>query len=278
MRAIVDTPGQTSTNWALSETNIGYTAENQANKATTMTGNEASNTLYLSAKAIYDWAVGLFVQKNGAITGATKTKITYDAKGLVTAGADATTADIADSADKRYVTDAEKTKLANTSNTNSGDETLASIGTKMFTATGKTTPVDADGFSIFDSAASNVLKTLTFTNLKAFLKTWIDSLTTTFTNKTIALGNNTVSGTKAQFDTAVTDGNIMYIGDAPTAHNQNLSTITDVTMTVANLNSLDDGVNTALHFHDADRARSAHTGTQASTTISDFTEAAQDAT
>lgn len=84
-----------------------------------MTGNEASNTLYLTAKAIYDWATGLFVQKNGAITGATKTKITYDAKGLVTGGADATTADIADSIDKRYVTDAEKTKLANTSGTNS---------------------------------------------------------------------------------------------------------------------------------------------------------------
>lgn len=92
-----------------------------------MTGNEVSNTLYLSAKAIYDWAVGLFVQKNGAITGATKTKVTYDAKGLVTAGSDATTADIADSADKRYVTDAEKTKLANTSGTNSGNETTSTI-------------------------------------------------------------------------------------------------------------------------------------------------------
>ena len=49
-------------------------------------------------------------------------------------------------------------------------------------------------------------------------------------------------------------------------------------MTVANLNSLDDGVNTALHFHDADRARSVHTGTQLASTISDFTEASQDAT
>lgn len=35
------------------------------------------------------------VDKNAAITGATKTKITYDAKGLVTAGADATGADFA---------------------------------------------------------------------------------------------------------------------------------------------------------------------------------------
>jgi hypothetical protein len=45
---------------------------------------------------------------NAVITGATKTKITYDAKGLVTAGADATTADIADSTNKRYITDAER--------------------------------------------------------------------------------------------------------------------------------------------------------------------------
>lgn len=48
------------------------------------------------------------VAANLAITGATKTKVTYDAKGLVTAGADATTADIADSADKRYVSDIQR--------------------------------------------------------------------------------------------------------------------------------------------------------------------------
>jgi len=34
--------------------------ENSANKATTMTGNEASNVLFLTAKAVYDWAVALF--------------------------------------------------------------------------------------------------------------------------------------------------------------------------------------------------------------------------
>jgi len=61
------------------------------------------------------------VDENSAITGATKTKITYDAKGLVTAGADATTADIADSTNKRYVTDANLTVIQNTSGTNTGD-------------------------------------------------------------------------------------------------------------------------------------------------------------
>jgi len=49
------------------------------------------------------------VVKNTAITGATKTKITYDSKGLVTSGADATTADIADSTNKRYQTDNQRT-------------------------------------------------------------------------------------------------------------------------------------------------------------------------
>lgn len=66
------------------------------------------------------------VDENASITGATKTKITYDAKGLVTAGADATTADIADSSNKRYVTDADLTKLSNLSGTNSGDQNLFS--------------------------------------------------------------------------------------------------------------------------------------------------------
>lgn len=66
-----------------------------------------------------------YVAPNGAITWATKTKITYDAKGLVTAGADATTADIADSTDRRYVTDAQLVVIGNTSWTNTGDQDLS---------------------------------------------------------------------------------------------------------------------------------------------------------
>lgn len=61
------------------------------------------------------------VTGNASITGATKTKITYDSKGLVTSGADATTADIADSLNKRYVTDAQQTIIGNTSGTNTGN-------------------------------------------------------------------------------------------------------------------------------------------------------------
>jgi hypothetical protein len=60
---------------------------------------------------------------NAPITGATKTKITYDTNGLVTSGADATTADISDSLNKRYVTDAQLVVIGNTSGTNTGDQT-----------------------------------------------------------------------------------------------------------------------------------------------------------
>lgn len=62
VRALVDTPGNTQANWAITQNNIGYVAENAANKDTTMSGNESSNIVFLTAKAIYDWAVGIFSQ------------------------------------------------------------------------------------------------------------------------------------------------------------------------------------------------------------------------
>jgi len=104
--ASIDTPWQTAWNWNILNSNISYVPEDVANKATTMTGNTASNTLYLTAKAIYDWVTTLL---------------------------------------------------------------LASL-------TWKTTPVNADWVPIMDSAASNVMKFLSFTNMKAFLKTYFDTL------------------------------------------------------------------------------------------------------
>lgn len=94
-------------------------------------GTWGSITGTLSDQTDLNSALGGKVDKNTAITGATKTKVTYDSKGLVTAGADATTADIADSTDKRYITDAQQTVLTNTSGSNTGDETTSTIKTKL---------------------------------------------------------------------------------------------------------------------------------------------------
>ena len=70
------------------------TKEDSINKSLSIITDSTSNIKYPSVKAVFDWATGLFVVKNTAITGATKTKITYDSKGLVTAGADLTDADL----------------------------------------------------------------------------------------------------------------------------------------------------------------------------------------
>ena len=69
-----------------------------------------------------------YLVPNTAITGATKTKITFDATGFVTAGADATTADIAASTNRNYVTDVQAGVISNTSGVNTGDQTITLTG------------------------------------------------------------------------------------------------------------------------------------------------------
>lgn len=54
--------------------------------------------------------------------------------------------------------------------------TTTRLGSIINGATGKTIPVDADELGLVDSAASNVLKKLTWANLKATLKTYFDGL------------------------------------------------------------------------------------------------------
>jgi len=93
---------------------------------------------------------------NTAITGATKTKISYDVNGLVTSGADATTADIADSTNRRYVTDAQQAVIGNTSGTNTGDQT--NISGNAATATKLATPRNING-QPFDGSADITIAT-----------------------------------------------------------------------------------------------------------------------
>jgi hypothetical protein len=54
------------------------------------------------------------------------------------------------------------------------DITVIAPGTHA--ASSKATPVDADEIPLVDSAASNVLKKLTWANVKATLKTYFDTL------------------------------------------------------------------------------------------------------
>ena len=62
----------------------------------TVTDNKKITIGSLPISTATQTALNTKMTGNAAITGATKTKITYDTKGLVTSGADATTADISD--------------------------------------------------------------------------------------------------------------------------------------------------------------------------------------
>lgn len=105
------------------------------------------------------------------------------------------------------------------------------VGSAINGSAAKTTPVDADAVPILDSAASNVLKKLTWANLKATLKTYFDALypsgsgTSTGTNTgdqnlfgTIAVSgqSNVVADTTADTLTLVAGANVTITTDPST--------------------------------------------------------------
>ena len=124
-----------------------------------------------------------------------------------------------DGTTNKVFTATEKTKLAGIEA--SADVTDAgNVGSAVHGAASKSTPVDADELGLIDSAASNVLKKLTFANLKATLKTYFDGLyqaagsyltassTATLTNKTFdanGTGNSITNLDVADFASGVID-------------------------------------------------------------------------
>jgi hypothetical protein len=105
----------------------------------------------------------------------------------------ATFDDLTDGTTNKAYTATEKTKLA-------GIEALAdvtdlgNVGSSIHGATAKTTPVDADTMPLIDSAASNVLKKVTWANIKATLKTYLDTLYVALTGDQTIAGNKTLTG------------------------------------------------------------------------------------
>lgn len=140
-----------------------------------VTAADLTNLGNLSGTNTGDQDISGKLDANTPITGATKTKITYDADGLVTAGADATQDDIGDGTTYKQYSATEKTKLSNIET--SADVTDAvNVGSSIHGATAKTTPVDADTLPLIDSAASNVLKKVTWANIKATIQTAFDAI------------------------------------------------------------------------------------------------------
>lgn len=93
------------------------------------------------------------------------------------------------------------------------------------------------------SLATNQVIAATDTVLQAlgYLQAQITAFaaaTIALTNKTINLSSNTITGTKAQFDTAVSDGNICFDGDSVT--NLNMATARILGRTTASTGAVEE--------------------------------------
>ncbi len=109
-----------------------------------------------------------------------------------------TTADVADSSNKRYVTDANLTVIGNTSWTNTWDQDLSWLMVKANNLSDLTNTT---------TARTNLWLWTLATQNGTF--SWTSSGTNTWDQTTIVW----ITGTKAEFDTAVTDGNFLYVWD-----------------------------------------------------------------
>jgi hypothetical protein len=170
-----------------------------------------------------------YIVPNGAITGATKTKITFDTKGLITEGVDATTADIAPSSNRNYVTDVQSGVISNTSGINTGDETTSSIKSKLdiTTLSGSNT---GDQINITGNAATSTTAT-TAGNITATSNTTLTSVSNLNTVGTITSGvwsgttvavekggtGLTAAGTAGQILTSTGSGTLAWTTPSTTA-------------------------------------------------------------
>ena len=137
--------------------------------------------------------------ENAAITGATKTKITYDSKGLVTSGSDAAFTDLSDVPANYTGAGLKLVRVNATPNALefvTADKTLVGLSNVANVDTTTTANItDSTNKRFITDAQQTVLGNTSGTNTG---------------DQTSIVG---ITGTKAQFDTAVTDGNILYVGD-----------------------------------------------------------------
>jgi hypothetical protein len=143
VRALVDTPGQTSSNWAVTENNIGYVAENSTNKDATggyvgLTGfkikikNAAGTITSLISSLASTAREWILPDKNMTIAGLDDTTLSADASGTDTYTATITPAITAYSNTQRFYI-----KFPN-ANTGAATLNLNSLGAKSIKKNGNT--------------------------------------------------------------------------------------------------------------------------------------------
>ena len=142
-----------------------------------VTGESGKVYVAIDTKKTYRWSGSTYVQIGSDLAlGETPStayrgdrgKTAYDHSQATGNPHGATTANINDSVDRRYVTDAKLTVLNNTSGTNSGDETQASVKTKLGAASsgvdGYLTGGDWNTFNGKQAALADVITSNTYGN------------------------------------------------------------------------------------------------------------------
>lgn len=129
-----------------------------------------------------------------------------------------------------------------------GSADITVLAPATVAATGKTTPVDADVMPIADSAASNVLKKLSWANLKATLKTYFDTLyqvAGSYLTSGGALGtpsSGTLTNCTSLPTAGVTGLDTALAGKSPTSHGHAIADTTGLQTAL-------DGKAAASHAH-----------------------------
>jgi hypothetical protein len=160
--------------------------------------------------------------------------------------------------------------------TNSGDQTITLTGDVTGSGAGSFAATIASGAVSLAKMANMATSSLIYrktagsgapeVNTLATLKTDLGLTGTNSGDQTSIVG---ITGTKAQFDTAASDGNFLWVGDAPTAHTHTASEISDSTA----------AGRAVLTAADASAQRTAlGLGTAATTAATAYATAAQGAT
>lgn len=142
-----------------------------------------------------------------------------------------TTNDIPDSTDKRYTTEAEKTKLSNTSGTNTGDETATTIKNKLGTSSATTDGyLTKEDWNTFNNKGSGAVTSVSGTSPIASSGGATPAISiqdaTTSQKGAVQLSDSytTDASTKATTEKALKDG---LATKSDTGHNHSLANLTE---------------------------------------------------